>query len=277
MKLGDFQLDLLSDGWFALDGGQIFGVVPKPLWEKKISADASNRIRLGLNCLLVRTGLHTVLIETGIGNRMSSKEVGIYAIQKPTDLLQELKKVGVAPEEVDIVINTHLHFDHCGWNLITGEDGSLAPTFPRARYHVQKGEWERAITPNERERGSYRKSFFFDLGERMCLLEGDQEIIPGIRVEVFAGHTRYMQGVWITSGGQEALYITDLSPTAANIPYAWIPALDLYPMETLASKRRVLPELARRGTIVVFPHEINTPVARLEEDGHRLAVVALPS
>ena len=277
MKLGDFQLDLLSDGFFALDGGQMFGVVPKPLWEKKISPDASNRIRLGLNCLLVRTGSHTVLIETGIGNRMSSKEVGIYRIQKPTDLLMELKRVGVAHEEVDIVINTHLHFDHCGWNLVTGEDGSLAPTFPRARYYVQKGEWERAITPNERERGSYRKDFFFDLGERMCLLDGNQEIIPGIRVEIFSGHTRYMQGVWITPGGEEALFITDLSPTAANIPYAWIPGLDLYPMETLENKKRILPELARRGTTVVFAHEIDTPVARLQEDGHRLAVVAVSS
>ena len=272
MKLGDFELNLLSDGFFSLDGGQIFGVIPRILWEKKIAPDGLNRIRLALNSLLVRTGDHTVLIETGIGNRMDEKSVGIYDVQKPTDLLKDLEKCGVAPEDVDVVINTHLHFDHCGWNLMPGENGDLVPTFPRARYYVQKGEWEHALAPSDRDRASYRKDYFLGVRDRVTLLEGGQEIIPGIRVEVFSGHTRHLQGVWITSKGQEALFISDLSPTAANIPYVWIPALDTYPMETLENKKRVLPELARRRTLVIFVHETQTPLVRLRDGGRNMEV-----
>ena len=272
MKLGDFELNLFSDGFFSLDGGQIFGVIPRPLWEKKIAPDGLNRIRLALNSLLVRTGDHTVLIETGIGNRMDEKAVGIYDVQKPTDLLKDLEKCGVRREDVDVVINTHLHFDHCGWNLMPGENGGLVPTFPRARYYVQKGEWEHALAPNDRDRASYKKDCFLGVRDRVTLLEGGREIVPGIRVEVFAGHTRHLQGVWITSKGQEALYISDLSPTAANIPYAWIPALDTYPMDTLKNKKRVLPELARRGTLVIFVHDTQTPVVRLRDGGRNMEV-----
>lgn len=277
MKLGKFQVDILSDGEFTLDGGQMFGVVPRVLWEKKIPPDELNRIPMALTSLLVRTGEHTVLIETGIGNWMNEKDQGIFGLKKSTDLLADLKRIGVSREEVDIVINTHLHFDHCGWNLMAADDGAATPTFPNAKYYSQKGEWERGLSHSLREKGNYRKDYFVDksgdLGGRQQLLEGDQQIVPGIRVEVLPGHTKHMQGVWVSSEGSEMLYISDLFPTAAHVSYPWVAAFDLFPVETVETKQRLFPELARRGTLVIFPHDTKTPAVRLREEGGRFAVV----
>lgn len=254
MKLGQFQLDVVSDGTFALDGGQMFGVVPKPLWEKKLPADSRNRVRLGLTCLLVRTGKQNILIETGIGDKFEAKHSDIYGIEKTTRLPAELKTIGLSPEDIDIVINTHLHFDHCGWN--TRRDGGKAfPTFPRARYFVQRGEWEHALRPSERDRASYVTDFFAPAERQTELLEGDQEIVSGIRVEVVPGHTRDLQCVRIESEGQVAYFISDLVPTRHHLPYPWIMSFDLYPMDTLANKHRLLPELAKQGALVIFPHD----------------------
>jgi len=273
MRLGTFELTPLSDGTLALDGGQMFGVVPKPLWEKKIPADTRNRVRLGLNCLLVRTEKHHVLIETGIGDKFEPKYTDIYGIEKPTTLLAELRKVGLAPNDIDLVINTHLHFDHCGWNT-RREHGKTLPTFSRARYCIQREEWEHALHPTERDAASYVTEFFRPAEAQTDFLEGDQEIVPGIRVEVFPGHTRDMQCVWIESEGESACFIGDLVPTRAHLPYPWIMAFDLYPLDTLASKRRLLPRLAEQGSTVFFPHDPEVPWARLaEEDGR---IVALP-
>ncbi len=274
MKLGNFELQVLSDGTFALDGGQMFGVVPKPLWERKIAADSRNRVRLGLNCLLVRTGQHNVLIETGIGDQFEPKYTDIYGIEKTTTLLTELAKAGLKPEDINVVINTHLHFDHCGWNT-RRENGKVWATFPRARYFIQQGEWEHALHPTERDTASYVTEFFRPAEAQTEFLEGTQEIVPGIRVEVAPGHTRHMQCVWIESEGQRACYIGDLVPTAAHLPFPWIMAFDLYPMETLASKKRLLPQLAEGNVLTIFPHDPRTPWARIgEEDGR---IVALPA
>jgi glyoxylase-like metal-dependent hydrolase (beta-lactamase superfamily II) len=262
MKLGDFELQALSDGTFALDGGQMFGIVPKAVWGKRISADDRNRIRLALTCLLVRTGRHNVLVETGIGDKFDPKRADIYSVHHSSTLLAELSKLGLAPEDIDIVINTHLHFDHCGWNT-RRQAGKVVPTFPRARYVVQRGEWERAFQPSERERASYVEEFFAPPEAQTELLEGDSEILPGIRVEVVPGHTRNMQCVWIESQGQRACFISDLVPTAAHLAYPWIMSFDLYPMETLANKKRLLPQLAQEEALVVFPHELSAPWLRL--------------
>jgi glyoxylase-like metal-dependent hydrolase (beta-lactamase superfamily II) len=272
MRLGTFELTPLSDGTLALDGGQMFGVVPKPLWEKKIPADTRNRVRLGLNCLLVRTEKHHVLIETGIGDKFEPKYTDIYGIEKTTTLLAELGRVGLAPNDIDLVINTHLHFDHCGWNT-RREDGKTLPTFPRARYCIQRGEWEHALHPTERDAASYVMEFFRPAEAQTELLEGDQEIAPGIRVEVFPGHTRDMQCVWIESEGESACFIGDLVPTRAHLPYPWIMAFDLYPLDTLASKRRLLPRLAEQGSLVFFPHDPEVPWARLAEEDSRIVAL----
>ena len=271
MKLGNFDLQILLDGTIALDGGQMFGVVPKPLWERKIAADSRNRVRLGLNCLLVRTGRHNVLIETGIGDKFGPKYVDIYGIEKSTTLLAELGKAGLKPEDIDVVVNTHLHFDHCGWNT-RRENGKVRATFPRARYFIQQGEWEHALHPTERDTASYVTEFFRPAETQTEYLEGTQEIVPGIRVEVAPGHTRHMQCVWIESEGECACFVGDLLPTRAHLPYPWIMAFDLYPLETLAQRQRLFPELAERNVLVILPHDLEAPCVRLrEKDGKMLA------
>lgn len=270
MKLGDLELHTLTDGSFALDGGQMFGVVPKVLWQKRLPADDRNRVRLSLTCLLVQTGRENVLVETGIGDRFDPKQMDIYGVEHFTTLPAELAKLGLAPEDIDFVINTHLHFDHSGWN-VRRQGGKLVPTFPRARYLVQRGEWEHALNPTERDRASYIEACFRPAEAQTELLSGDREVLPGIRVEVVPGHTRNMQCVRIESQGQSAYFISDLVPTGAHLSYPWIMSFDLYPMETLAAKKRLLPELAREEAVVVFPHDPAVPWVRLVEIEGRIA------
>ncbi len=273
MKIGDLEVILLSDGTFKLDGGQMFGVVPKTLWERKIQADERNRILMGLNCLLVRTGDELVLIETGIGDKFDAKHNNIYAVDKcGGTLLDGLKRQGVSPEDIQIVINSHLHFDHCGWN-VRREGDRLIPTFPRARYVVQRGEWEHGLSPSERDRGSYVEEFFRAAEPRTHLVEGNTEILPGIRLEVIPGHNRHIQCVWIESGADKVCFISDLAPTRFHLPLAWNMSFDLYPMETLANKKRLLPLLAREQAIVIFPHDAEVPAARLAEDDGKYEAV----
>ena len=269
MRLGDFEIHALSDGTFALDGGQMFGVVPKPLWEKKIPADDRNRITLGLNCLLVQSGRENVLIETGIGDKFDSKFADIYAVDHSRSLPKDLVERGLTPDRIDVVINSHPHFDHCGWNT-RRNGGRLVTTFPRARYYAQRGEWEHALAPNERDRASYIAEFIRAGQPQTQFLDGDQQVIPGIRVQVLPGHNRNMQAVWIESAGERACFISDLVPTSAHLPYPWIMALDLYPMETLANKRKLLPELVMNKVLVIFPHDAGMPWARLVERGGKV-------
>ena len=269
MKLGKFEIALLSDGTLALDGGQMFGVVPKALWERKLPADARNRVRLGLNCLLVRTGNEKVLIETGIGDKFEPKFTDIYGIEKSTTLLAELEKRGLEPADITAVINTHLHFDHCGWNTRL-ESGRVVSTFPRARYFIQEGEWDHALHPTERDAASYRIDFFRPAETQTEFLHGDEEIMPGIRVEVMPGHTRNMQCVWIESEGECACFVSDLVPTSAHLAYPWILAYDLYPLETLENKHRLLPRLVERNALVIFPHDAQTPCARLRDENGKI-------
>jgi len=198
--LGDFELTVVSDGTYLLDGGAMFGVVPKTLWQKRALPDNDNRILLGLNTVVVRTGSATVLIETGIGNKLPDRLVQIY--KQPAKLLDNLHAAGVAPEDIDIVINTHLHFDHCGWNTVRRGDQVVA-TFPNAKYYVQEQEWEHGRLQLERDAISYMSPNYDPLIEtgQMVLLNGDTELSPGISVKVFPGHTANMQAVILESGG----------------------------------------------------------------------------
>lgn len=274
MKLGTFDLTALSDGTFGLDGGQMFGVVPKILWEKKAPADARNRIRLGLTCLLIQTGKKNILVETGIGENFDAKFADIYAVDHTTTLPAELQKAGLSADDIDIVINTHLHFDHCGWN-VRREGGKVAPTFRRARYFIQRGEWEHALNPTERDRGSFREDFFRAAESQTEFLEGDCEIVSGVRVEVVSGHTRHLQCVRIESEGKQAYFISDVVPMRAHLAHPWIMSFDLYPLETLANKQRLLPRLSAEKALVVFPHEPSMPWARIvEQDGRYEAKLA---
>ena len=213
------------------------------------------------------------MIETGIGEHLDAKFNDIYAVDHSKNLLGELACHGLAPSDIDIVINSHLHFDHCGWN--TRREGErLVATFSRARYYVQRGEWEHAVRPNERDRASYIETFFRAAESQTVFLDGDGEVVSGIRVQVTPGHTRDLQVVWIESGSERACFVSDLVPTAAHLAYPWIMSFDLYPLETLASKHRILPELVRDEVIVVFGHDATTPWARLAEREGR--IVASP-
>ncbi len=267
MKLGKFEITALSDGTCALDGGAMFGVIPKTMWEKRVPADSRNRVRFALTCLLVQTGKQNILIETGLGDKWDAKHADIYGVAHETSLPEDLRRAGLAPEQIDIVINTHLHFDHCGWN--TRRQGTRTiPTFPRARYVIQRGEWEHARHPSERDRASYIEEFFLAAEPQTDFLEGPAEIAPGVRVELTPGHVRDLQCVWIESEGERAFFISDLVPMRAHLQYPWIMGFDLYPLETLATKKKLLPRLARERVLVVFPHDPEVAWGRLtERDG----------
>ncbi len=264
LTLGDFELIAVPDGTYFLDGGAFFGVVPKVLWEKKVKADERNRVTAGLNSVIVRTGEHTVLIETGMGNKLSEEMVKIYG--QPAGLLANLAAAGVSPEDIDIVINTHLHFDHCGWNTVRRE-GKLLPTFPKATYYVQEGEWRHAHE-NQRDSFSYLAENYDPLVEsgQMKLLRGNQGIVPGVSVEVFPGHTRDMQAVVITSGGKAACYISDLIPTTAHLDLNWVMAFDLYPIETIESRKHYYARAIPEEWLTIFTHDPNVPWAYVERD-----------
>ncbi len=261
--LGDFELTIVSDGTYFLDGGGFFGVVPKSLWSKRVTADEQNRVAAGLNSLLVRTGEKNVLIETGIGNKLSEKMVRIYG--QPAQLLDNLHAAGLAPEEIDIVINTHLHFDHCGWNTVR-QDGKIVPTFPRAKYYAPEGEWQYARHPSVRDSISFISENYDPLVEsgQMTLLKGGEEIVPGISVKTFPGHTAHMQGVIVESGGKTACYISDLIPTSAHIDLTWAMAFDLYPLQTIESKKRYYAEAIPERWLTVLTHDPVTPWGHVE-------------
>ncbi|HXK59578.1 MAG TPA: MBL fold metallo-hydrolase [Acidobacteriota bacterium] len=266
MKFGDFDLHLISDGNFWLDGGAMFGVVPKTLWEKKTVPDEKNRIRLGLNCLLVRTGSHNVLIDTGCGDKYGEKEVRIYRIEHQTAIIAELSRLGVSPQDIDIVINTHLHFDHCGGNT-RYEGGIIVPTFPKAEYLVRIEEYQDATCPNERSAVSYFEQNWAVLKERkvLRLIEADEEVLPGIRVIHTPGHTRGHQSVLIQSAGQSLFYMADLCPTAAHVPLPWIMAYDLYPLTTLETRKTIYRQAVAENWVLFFEHDPEQPAGFLRE------------
>ena len=264
LTLGDFELTAISDGIYHLDGGAFFGVVPKVMWERRVKADEKNLVPSGLNSVVVRTGEKTVLIETGIGNKLPDRMVKIYG--QPAKLLDNLSAAGISPGDIDIVINTHLHFDHCGWNTVRQGDKIVA-TFPNAQYYVQEGEWQHARRQHERDAISYISDNYDPLiaNGQMHLLKGDQDIVPGISVQVFPGHTQNMQAVIIKSGGQTACYISDLIPTTAHIDLTWVMAFDLCPLQTIDSRKRYYAQAIPAKWLTIFTHDPNVPWAYVEK------------
>ena len=274
--IGDFELTIFSDGKYLLDGGAFFGVVPKVMWAKKVNVDDKNRVLTGLNSLLVRTGDRNILIETGIGNKLSERMIRFYG--QPAELLDNMSAGGISPDDIDIVINTHLHFDHCGWNTIRTND-RIIPTFPKAKYYVQEGEWQHACRQFERDRISYITDNYDPLINtgQMELLRGDREIIPGISVRVFRGHTAHMQAVIIAGGGRKACYISDLIPTRAHIDLTWGMSFDLFPIDTIESKKKYYSESIPEKWLTVFTHDPELPWAYVERDAEgKLLAQTLP-
>jgi glyoxylase-like metal-dependent hydrolase (beta-lactamase superfamily II) len=279
-SVGDFELTICTDGTYLLDGGAMFGVVPKPLWQKRIVPDAENRIKLGLNSVVVRTGRHTVLIETGIGNKQPPKMQQIH--QNQALLPASLAAASVRPDEIDIVINTHLHFDHCGWNTTLQPDGSVTPTFPNARYFAHAGEVAHGHLQLDRDRVSYLSPNYDPLiaSGQMTLLDDAAlancyQICPGISVELFPGHTAHMMGVHIqppqptesrpasTAAAPHACYIGDLIPTARHLDPTWVMGYDLDPLRCIEERKRFYARAIPEQWLVLFTHDHETPMARV--------------
>ena len=266
MTLGSFELTAFSDGTYPLDGGAFFGVVPKIMWSRKMEADEKNYVTAGLNSLLIRTGDQTVLVETGMGNKLSERMVKFYG--QPAKLIDNLAEGGVAPEDIDIVINSHLHFDHCGWNTVRDANGKIVPTFARAKYYAPEGEWQYSRKPSERDAISYIPDNYDPLlaSGQMTLLKGGEEIVPGISVKTFPGHTAHMQAILVESQGKTACYISDLMPTSAHIDLTWGMSFDLYPLDTIESKKRYYAKAIPEKWLTVFTHDPKTPWAYIEKD-----------
>ena len=269
--LGDLELVSLTDGLFRLDGGSMFGVVPKTLWDKRNPADDRNRITLGMRPLLVR-GHQTMLIDAGCGDKMDAKSAEIYGLDRSYHLDHALADAGVSADDIEIVVASHLHFDHVGGFTTRAADGRIVPRFPRARYVAHRDEWEDATHPHERNRASYLQENFVPLADACVLdLMGDgTEIMPGVRYRRSGGHTRHHQVVTIESGGKTAVFTADMYPTATHVPDPWIMGYDLYPMDTLEFKRAFAREAIEREYLLFFEHEPSIAAGIIRErDGKR--------
>ena len=275
--IGRIRAHALEAGRLRLDGGSMFGVVPKPLWERRAPADERNRIRLAMRCLLLEHPDGLVLIDTGLGNKDSDKFKDIYGVENTgaggrTALEDALGEVGFSPEDVRWVINTHLHFDHAGGDTWVDPSGAVRLTFPRARHMVQRGELEFATHTNERTAGSYLPPNFASV--EFTLLDGEREVLPGIRCLPTPGHVPYHQSILIESGGERLCYLADLVPTSAHLPLAWIMGYDVQPLVTLESRRALYARAEAEGWRLFFEHDPAVIEGRLAKDGKGFALVA---
>jgi glyoxylase-like metal-dependent hydrolase (beta-lactamase superfamily II) len=275
IRIGDVEVIRLLDGTFRVDGGAMFGVVPRTLWAAKAAPDRENRVTLALNCYLVRTPDATLLLDTGVGPDVGRRHTDFYSFDRRPGLFESLAELGLGPDGIDVVINSHLHFDHCGGNTLKQADGTWAPAFPRARTVVQRGEWEQALHPVERDKPSYRPARLEPLAAsgRLVLMDGDGPIVPGVEAVLIAGHTAFHQGVRVTSAGQTFFYAADAVPTAAHVDLDTIMSFDLYPVETFDAKKALLARAEEEAWVLGFSHDLETPFGRLRRTGKRLDVV----
>ena len=279
--IGSLRVHAIQAGGQRLDGGAMFGVVPKPLWERRIPADERNRIALGMRCLLIEHPSGLVLIDTGVGNKEDAKFIDIYGIENAganqrTALEDGLADIGVRTGDIALVINTHLHFDHAGGNTYVDSDGVVRATFPNAKYIVQRGEYGYSTNTNERTSASYFARNYVPLHEsgQLELIEGDREIVAGIRSMVTPGHTPNHQSLLIQSDGASALYLGDLVPTHAHLPLAWIMGYDVEPLVTLETKRRVLRQAMDEQWTLIFEHDATVAWGEIEMQGKTIGLRA---
>lgn len=278
-QLGSFKLHALDAGLQRLDGGAMFGVVPKPLWEKKSKPDDRNRIPLAMRALLVETGAELILIDTGAGNKEDEKFRDIYGLEnagQPTALEDAIRDAGFQPSDVTLVINTHLHFDHAGGDTVGQPDGTIVPAFPGVPHWVQQSEWEFANLQNERVKASYLARNFVPVEDAGLFerADGPTAVVPGIHLLPTPGHTPGHQSIWIESNGESALYLADLIPTTAHLPLPWIMGYDVEPLVTLETKRHVLERVARERTLLIFEHDPNIAWGYLAPQEKRPTLVA---
>lgn len=275
MKLGKFQIYPVTDGYFYLDGGTVFGVVPRVLWEKIYLPDEKNRIQLALRCPLIVTKKYNILIDTGIGTKHDEKFCKIYGIDKKSNLLESLCRFGYQPKSIDLVINTHLHFDHAGGNTTFNEQGEITPTFPKAKYLIQKGELEAALDMNERTKASYIREDFLPIGDSKYLTLVDDEIAEidkGVSLVRVGGHTRHHQCVKIESEGKVAFFLADLIPTIGHLRYSYIAAYDLFPLETLRQKKNIVKQAFDEQWLLIFQHDPKVRMGYLKKVDGRFEI-----
>ncbi|MCX6571536.1 MAG: MBL fold metallo-hydrolase [Candidatus Aminicenantes bacterium] len=275
VAIGDIEVIRLLDGTFRVDGGAMFGVVPRTLWARRVVPDRENRILLALNCFLIRTPETTFLLDTGVGPDVDRRFVDFYSVERDPGLFGALAELRLGPEDIDIVVNSHLHFDHCGGNTLRTAEGRWVPAFPKARYVVQRGEWEQALHPVERDKPSYLPARLKPLGESktLSLLDGDALVAPGIEAVLIPGHTAFHQGVKVVSGGRTFFYLGDSVPTVAHIDLPYIMSYDLYPVDTFNNKKALLARAAEEGWILAFSHDLGHPFGTLQRSGKRLDFV----
>lgn len=276
MRIGRYELTTVSGGRFFIDGGTMFGVVPRSLWSRVFPPDERNDIAQATNCVLIRGEGRTVLIDTGYGSKLAPKQQAIFRAEPGDPLLASLTALGVAPEDVDAVVLSHLHFDHAGGATRRAGDGRLVPTFPRAEYVVQKAEWETALSGVPELRGAYPLENLEPLAEARCLrfVDGDGELLPGLRGEVTGGHTENHQAVFVESEGQTAVYLGDLCPTSRHLPTLWCMAYDVHMLQTRRAKPGLLGRIADAGWWALLDHDPDHAAIRLARDPARDFVVA---
>jgi glyoxylase-like metal-dependent hydrolase (beta-lactamase superfamily II) len=280
MKFGDYRVEVVSDSEFRLDGGAMFGVVPRNLWSKACPPDEQNRIRMNMNCLFLEGHGERILIDTGIGVKWSDKHRAMYGIDRKRSFDESLRSVaGVGSEDITIVVNTHLHFDHAGGNTALDASGTVSPAFPNARYFVSRDEYAHAEAPSERDRASYLPDNWRPLKDagQLELKETEYEVVPGLRMETHAGHNRSMQCARLEQGSETLFGFADLVPMRAHVPFAWIMGFDLYPVETLEAKKKLLPQAARENWTCLFYHDPDQALGRIVEDDEKLRAVELES
>jgi glyoxylase-like metal-dependent hydrolase (beta-lactamase superfamily II) len=277
LRLGNANLHIVSDGLAWMDGGGYFGLVPKVLWEKVVQADGLNRIPMVLSCLLIESEGKRILVDTGFGDKLSPKERQIWSIAGENRLVGDLRRLGFAPEDIEIVINTHLHSDHCGGNTILRE-GEVVPTFPHAQYWIQRLEWADACYPNERTRATYLAENFVPLERhnQLRLLYGDARVTSEVRCIVTRGHTRAHQSVVIESDGKTAIYLGDLASWTVSIErLAWVSAFDVEPLETIETKRRIRDWALEKDALLIFEHDSQVQMGYLREEKGEYKVAAV--
>jgi glyoxylase-like metal-dependent hydrolase (beta-lactamase superfamily II) len=276
---GRWRIHAIQAGGQKLDGGAMFGVVPKPLWERRIKADDRNRVQVGMRCLLIEHPERLVLIDTGAGNKENAKFHEIYGIENTggdgrTWLEDGVREAGFSTDDIQIVINTHLHFDHAGGNTYVDAEGVIRPSLPNARHVVQRGEYAFAMTPNERTSASYFPRNWEPIREagRLELIEGEPTVLEGIRVLRTPGHVPHHQSIVLESGGETAVYLGDVVPTSHHLSLPWIMGYDVEPLVTLESKRRLLTEARAKEWLVIFEHDAAIPWGRVAHDGKAFAL-----
>lgn len=279
LAVGKCRIFGLRDGFFHLDGGAMFGVVPKVIWQKKFPADQKNNIKLGLNCFLIEAAGERILLETGIGSLLDPKYREHYVVEQEPGLIDALESIGVKAEDVDIVINSHLHFDHCGGNTKRDEKGHIVPSFPNARYVVQKGEWAYALNPFSRDKPSYIRDCFQPLRDQgwMDFVDGGAEIRPGLEVCLAPGHTKFHQCVKIVSGGETLFFLADMVPTSGHVGMSYIMSYDLYPVETLENKQRFFEQAIAEDWTVAFGHDPNLFFGKIAHEKNKYVFRPLTS